>query len=195
MKQLQPVILASGSPRRKELLASTGIRFDVIVREVDETYPDTLPPNEVALFLAQKKSSAYVAEVNSGNIVITADTVVSIEDRILNKPRDVKEATEMLQLLSGKAHRVITGVCLRGRDFTECFQVITVVVFRTLALSEIRYYIENFRPFDKAGAYGIQEWIGLTGIEKIDGSYFNVVGLPVKEVYDKLLLHGIISLE
>ena len=193
MKQLQPVILASGSPRRKELLSSAGISFKVVVKEIDESYPDTLHADEVAQYLAQKKSAAYDEEVQNGNHVITADTVVCIEDSILNKPKNAQEAEEMLLLLSGKAHRVITGVCLRGPGFTECFQSVTTVIFKKLSLSEIRYYIENFKPFDKAGAYGIQEWIGLTGIEKIDGSYFNVVGLPVKELYDLFLLHRIIS--
>ncbi len=194
MKQYHPVILASGSPRRRQLLVETGIKFDVVLKDVDEQYPGSLPPADVALYLAQKKSQAYDHEVQEGNWVNTADTVVCIDQHILNKPNDTEDAYKMLQLLSGKAHRVITAVCLRSKSVNDCFQVETRVFFKSLSASEIRYYIELCKPFDKAGSYGIQEWLGLTGIEKIDGSYFNVVGLPVKELYEKLIYHNVISL-
>lgn len=194
MKQLRPLILASGSPRRKELLTAAGAEFTVVVKKIDETFPETLPLHEVAKFLAEKKSAAYDAEVSAGNFVITADTIVYVENSVLNKPSDPLEATAMLKLLSGKIHSVITGVCLRGPGMKEVFQSETLVTFRDLTDKEIQYYIEHYKPFDKAGAYGIQEWIGLTGIERIDGSYFNVVGLPVAELFEKLIFHKIISI-
>ncbi len=193
MKQAFPVILASGSPRRQALLKEMGIIFKVVTRDVDETFPDDMHRENVALFLAQKKSKIYDPEIEQGNVVITADTIVCIGDELLNKPQNHIAACSMLQKLSGKAHQVITGVCIRSRKFTESFHVSTTVVFKKLSDSEINFYVENYKPFDKAGAYGIQEWIGLTGIERIEGSYYNVVGLPVKELYEKLVELGVIT--
>ena len=186
MKQYHPVILASGSPRRRQLLAETGIKFEVILKEVDEQFPGSLLPADVALYLAQKKSQAYDQEVEAGNWVITADTIVCIEDIILNKPEDAEDAYKMLLFLSGKTHCVITAVCLRSSKISECFHVETRVVFKSLSESEIRYYIEKCKPFDKAGSYACQEWIGAIGIRRFEGDYFNVVGLPVNRVFHEL---------
>ena len=193
MKHTLPIILASGSPRRQALLKEAGVSFVVLIKDIEENYPNNLQREAVAVFLAQKKSKAYDNEVNQGSIVVTADTIVCAGNELLNKPANADEAKSMLQKLSGKDHQVITGVCIRGKEFTECFHVSTTVIFKKLSDSEINYYVENFKPFDKAGAYGIQEWIGLIGIERIDGSYYNVVGLPVKELYEKLIFLKVIS--
>jgi len=187
MKQTCKIILASGSPRRQSLLKELGVDFNVVLKEVDENYPEHLKKEEVALFLAQKKASVYKDEIEKGNVVITADTIVCADDRILNKPDGFDSALMMLQLLSGRSHQVITAVCISGIGLTHCFHEVTKVRFKSFSDSEIKYYIETCRPFDKAGGYGIQEWIGLIGLEQLEGSYSNVVGLPVKELYEKLV--------
>ncbi len=180
------LILASKSPRRKQLLADLGLIFRVETMEVDESFPAELPAGEVAVFLAQKKAQAFLPVLQSGQLVITADTVVVCGDEILNKPVDTAQAQAMLRLLSDKKHQVITGVCLVSSEKTVSFSVRTDVWFKKLSDQEINFYIENYRPFDKAGAYGIQEWIGYIGISRIEGSYFNVMGLPVQKLYEQL---------
>lgn len=180
-----PLILSSNSPRRKELLAGLDIPFEVrVIEDIDESYPDTLPTGEIAEYIAQKKAAAY--EVGNDEVLITADTIVVLDDQILGKPADAEEAKQMLSSLSGKTHHVITGVCLKSRDQQHHFSVISEVTFKTLAEEEIRYYVENYKPFDKAGAYGIQEWIGYIGVTGLSGSYFNVMGLPVQRIYEEL---------
>ena len=180
-----PLILSSNSPRRKELLAGLDIPFEVrVIEDIDESYPDNLPAGEIAEYIAQKKAAAY--EVGNDEVLITADTIVVLDDQILGKPADAEEAKQMLRSLSGKTHHVITGVCLKSRDQQHHFSVISEVTFKTLAEEEIRYYVETYKPFDKAGAYGIQEWIGYIGVTGLSGSYFNVMGLPVQRIYEEL---------
>ena len=180
-----PLILSSNSPRRKELLAGLDIPFEVrVIEDIDESYPDSLPTGEIAEYIAQKKAAAY--EVGNDEVLITADTIVVLDDQILGKPADAEEAKQMLSSLSGKTHHVITGVCLKSRDQQHYFSVISEVTFKTLAEEEISYYVENYKPFDKAGAYGIQEWIGYIGVTGLSGSYFNVMGLPVQRIYEEL---------
>lgn len=181
-------ILASQSPRRKQLLQELGLPFTIEVRSVVETYPETLSAKDTAIFLAEKKSTAFpIEEIPENVILIFADTVVAADDEILGKPKDHTQAVEILKKLSGKSHQVITGVFLKARNQQRKFGVSTKVMFKELTDIEIDYYVENFKPFDKAGAYGIQEWIGVAAIQGIEGSYFNVVGLPVHELYEQLL--------
>ena len=187
MKPIDNVILASGSPRRQELLQAMGIPFTVLVKQIDESFPESLTGANAALFIASKKADAYQNEAASGSVVITADTIVCIEGKILGKPADEAEAFSMLRMLSGKCHEVITAVCLLHKQQKVLFHDTTLVCFKPLTDEEIRYYISTCRPFDKAGGYGIQEWIGLIGIERIEGSYHNVVGLPVRKVYEQLM--------
>lgn len=182
----RPILLASNSPRRKELLAGLGLAFKVRVKEVQEDFPEHMRREEVAEFLASHKADAYAADLGD-EILITADTIVCLGERILNKPADFSEAQDMLRALSGTHHEVITGVCLLTSTSKTVFHDVTKVYFKPLSDEEIDYYIEHYKPFDKAGAYGIQEWIGMIGIEKIEGSYFNVVGLPVQKLYTHLL--------
>ena len=180
------IILASQSPRRQQLLQDLGINFSLRSIPVDEDYPETLAPEQVALFLAEKKGKIYQPGLSADELVITADTTVVIEETVLNKPADAQQATDMLIRLSGKVHQVITGVCLTTADGMHSFSDTTRVFFRTLRLTEIDYYVTQYKPYDKAGGYAIQEWIGMIGIEKIEGSYFNVVGLPVEKLYRAL---------
>lgn len=175
-------ILASGSPRRKELLKAAGLSFDVIRIDIDETYPVDLSPTETVDYLAKKKLNAC-QEFLTEKMVITADTLVFKDELILGKPANKPEAVEMLEQLSGNAHTVRTSVCLGYQKNFHQFNVSTKVFFNNLESSEIEYYVDNFKPYDKAGAYGIQEWIGHVGISKIEGSYTNVVGMPVYETY------------
>jgi septum formation protein len=186
--QMKSIILASQSPRRKELLALLDLEFTVEVREVDEKFPDNLDVTEVAEYLAKLKASVFT-DITDKQLIITADTVVVLDNHILGKPKSKAEATTMLQSLSNRSHQVITGVCVKSSDKTISFSNTTKVYFKELTASEIDYYIENYKPFDKAGSYGIQEWIGAIGISKIEGSYFNVVGLPIQE------LNAILTLE
>lgn len=184
MKQYN-ITLASKSPRRRELLAGLGIDFEVkVLPGIDESYPTELPATDVPQYIASKKASAY--EVAGRDLVITADTLVIVGDEILGKPHDAADAHRMLRSLSGRRHQVTTGVCMVSADKKRCFSVTTDVAFKALSDAEIDYYIERYRPFDKAGAYGIQEWIGYIGVTSIHGSYFNVMGLPVQRIYEEL---------
>jgi septum formation protein len=183
------VVLASGSPRRKSLLKGLDIDFDVEVRPVDETFPPALKREEITDYLAKLKASAFENPADN-EIIITADTIVWMNGRALNKPENADEALSMLQELSGKRHQVISSVCFSGSDFQRVVNECTNVWLAALSRDEIAYYIRKYRPFDKAGSYGIQEWIGLVGIEKLEGSYFNVVGLPTRLVYKTLMELG-----
>ena len=184
------IILASNSPRRKELLQGLGLDFKVLVIEgIDESYPNTLPAKDVAEYIAQKKAVPYTVE-NADDVVITADTVVVCDGEVMGKPTDAQNARHMLHKLSGKTHQVYTGVCLKDRVGERHFSVCTDVTFKQLSDEEIDYYVETFKPMDKAGAYGIQEWIGYVGITGIRGSYYNVMGFPVQRVYEELKTIG-----
>ena len=191
MKDLKyKLILASNSPRRKELLAGLGVPFEVrVLQDIDEHYPESLPVNEVARYIAKEKADAYRRIVASDELIITADTVVIVGDEILGKPIDEADAVRMLKLLSGRTHQVTTGVCLLTAEKERCFDVTTDVTFKTLTDEEIHYYVDRYRPFDKAGAYGIQEWIGYIGVTGLNGSYYNVMGLPVQRIYQELTKH------
>ena len=181
------IILASNSPRRKELLAGLGMPFEVrVLQDIDESYPDDLPVSEVALYIAGKKADAYRTTLADDELVITADTVVIVGDEILGKPVDEADAERMLRLISGRTHQVTTGVCMLTREMERRFAVTTDVTFKPLSDDEIHYYITRYRPFDKAGAYGIQEWIGYIGVTGLHGSYYNVMGLPVQRIYETL---------
>ncbi|MDQ3393613.1 MAG: Maf family nucleotide pyrophosphatase [Bacteroidota bacterium] len=185
MNFIRPLILASNSPRRKQLLQEAGFTFTVKTQQVTEDYPAEMPLISVAKYLAEKKAMAF-NHVLEDEIVIAADTVVIQDNTFLGKPKDAQEAENMLRLMSGKMHRVITGMCLLDRNKKISFDAATEVYFKNLTTEEINFYIEHYKPYDKAGAYGIQEWIGLIGIEKIVGSYYNVVGLPVQKLYEEL---------
>ena len=180
------LVLASQSPRRKELLSNLGYNFTQRLKQVDESYPNDLKPESVAEYLSRKKSEAYENDITDNEIIITSDTVVLLDGNILGKAKDKVEATNMLGLLSGKKHRVISGVSLLKKGKRKSFSVVTTVYMKNLSPEEISFYVTNFRPFDKAGAYGIQEWIGYVGVEKIEGSFYNVMGLPLKELYEEL---------
>jgi septum formation protein len=182
-----PLILASKSPRRQYLLNELGLQFEVRTKEVDESFPANLKAQEIPLYLCKKKADAFNNELNENTIVITADTIVWIDGQVLNKPENFDDAVRMLKLLSGKMHEVYTGVCLRSKEKTKSFYALTKVYFKTLSQEEIEYYINNYNPYDKAGSYGAQEWLGYIAIEKIEGTYFNVMGLPIKELYEELL--------
>ncbi len=182
------IILSSNSPRRKELLAGLGVDFEVrVLKDVDERYPDDIPLHEVPLYIAAEKASAYT--VAKDELVLTADTVVIVDDEILGKPQNRAEAYKMLRKLSGKTHQVVTGVCLTAINDRRSFTVTTDVEFKVLSDDEIYYYIDKYRPFDKAGAYGIQEWIGYVGVRSLKGSYYNVMGLPVQRIYEEFTSH------
>jgi len=189
MKDLKKykLILASKSPRRQYLLKELGLDFEVHTREVDESFPENLRAQEIPIYLSQKKADAFDDELSENTIVITADTIVWIDDQVLNKPENFADAVRMLKLLSGKKHEVYTGVCLKSKHKTISFYSLTNVYFKVLSQEEIEYYINNYNPYDKAGAYGAQDWIGYIAVEKIEGSYFNVMGLPVRELYEELL--------
>ena len=181
------LILASASPRRRQLLADCGLNFTLAEKfECDESFPADMPACEVAQYLSKIKSNAYPTELADGDIVLTADTVVIAEDKILGKPADKTEATAMLSMLSARKHIVTTGVTIRSKRLSHSFSVTSTVSFRALSNEEIDYYIETYKPYDKAGAYGIQEWIGYVAIEVIEGSFFNVMGLPVQRLYMEL---------
>ena len=181
------LILASNSPRRKELLSGLGMPFEVrVLQDIDETYPDDLPVNEVARYIAKEKADAYRRIIAPDELIITADTVVIVGDEILGKPVDEADAVRMLKLLSGRTHQVTTGVCLLTAEKESCFDVTTDVTFKALSDDEIHYYVNHYRPFDKAGAYGIQEWVGYIGVTGLHGSYYNVMGLPVQRIYQEL---------
>lgn len=181
----RPLILASSSPRRQYLLKEAGFHFTIEKPLGDESFPAELPLEHVARYLAEKKAD-YFRPTMKEEIVITADTVVIMNNTILNKPQDRKEAIGMLQLLSGQTHLVMTGVCIISKEKEESFDDATSVTFQSLTDKEIEYYVDNFKPYDKAGAYGAQDWIGMVAIQKIVGSYFNVMGLPIHKVYERL---------
>lgn len=181
------IILASNSPRRRELLAGLGLDFEVrVLPDIQENYPTSLPVKDIAQFIAREKADAYRSQLCASDLVITADTVVIVDDEVMGKPVDVADACRMLRKLSGRKHQVITGVCLLTATEQRQFSVVTDVVFKELTDDEILYYISQYRPFDKAGAYGIQEWIGYIGVTGIEGSYFNVMGFPVQRIYREL---------
>jgi septum formation protein len=181
------IILASKSPRRQELMHGIGLNFTVHVKEdIDEDFDLKMPSAQVATFLALKKANSYLNEIKENVILITADTIVCTEDEILNKPSDRQDAIRMLQHLSGKQHKVITGVCIKSTDREITFSSESIVYFKVLELPEIEYYVDQYNPYDKAGAYGIQEWIGYIGITRIEGSYFNVMGFPIQRVFEEL---------
>ena len=181
------LILASASPRRRELLAACDLEFTLAEKfECEECYPADLATDKVAEYLSQLKSNAYPHALGEKDILLTADTVVILGDKILGKPHSEEEAVEMISSLSGATHKVVTGVTLRTAKQTISFSAESLVSFRTLDAEEVRYYVEKYRPLDKAGAYGIQEWIGYIGIEGIEGSFYNVMGLPVQRLYATL---------
>jgi septum formation protein len=182
------IILASQSPRRQQLLHELGVKFDLISKDFDESYPASLKREEIALFLAKSKANQLMNELTDNDIIITADTIVWCNDKVLGKPVDRADAYSMLREISGNTHEVITGVTLLSKKIEKTFSVSTKVTFETLTDEDIYYYIDSFKPFDKAGAYGIQEWIGLAACSHIEGSYFNVVGLPVQRLYKELEL-------
>ncbi len=185
------LILSSNSPRRKELIQGLGIPFEVLVIQgIDESYPDTLPASEIAEYISIKKAAPYATGIKPGNVVLTADTVVVCNDEVMGKPKDEDDAYRMLRSLSGTTHQVYTGVCLTSDTEQRHFSVCTDVTFKALSDDEIWHYIREYRPFDKAGAYGIQEWIGYIGITGIHGSYYNVMGLPVQRIYQELCEMG-----
>ena len=180
------VILASASPRRQQLMREAGFLFEVRLKDIAENYPPDLPCEEVPEYLARLKASAFRDELQENELLVTADTVVCINGKIVGKPANREEAIGMLQELSGNQHRVVTGVCITTCRKQVSFSASTDVFFRPLEEEEIVYYTDEYRPFDKAGAYGIQEWIGYVGIERIEGSFYNVMGLPVQKLYDTL---------
>ena len=180
------VILASKSPRRQQFFKDLAIPFIIELKEVEEIYPQNLQKTEITDFLAQLKAEPF-DNLKASALLITSDTIVWLDNSALGKPKDRKEAVNMLQSLSGKKHEVITSVSIKSKEFQVVFNDTTAVYFKNLTTAEIEYYIDNYSPFDKAGSYGIQEWIGLIGIEKIEGSYFNVMGLPVHKLYKELM--------
>jgi septum formation protein len=180
------VILASKSPRRQQLLIEMGLSFDVVIRDYAESYPADLKGNEIPLYVAREKAKSFKNEIAVNEIVITADTIVWCNNEVLGKPVDAGDAKRMISELSGNTHEVITGVTLISASKERTFTDSSSVTFEILTEEEINYYIDNFKPFDKAGAYGIQEWIGVVACSRIEGSYFNVVGLPVQKLYKEL---------
>ena len=180
------LILASGSPRRQQFFKDLDLDFEIRLKEIEELYPNHLKAEEITNFLAQLKANAFEGELKAKDILITSDTIVWHQNQCLGKPKDYENAFQMLQLLSNATHEVITSVCFKTVDKTETFFEVTKVTFTTLSEEEIRYYLDHYKPFDKAGSYAIQEWIGYVGISKIEGSYTNVVGMPMHGVYEKL---------
>lgn len=181
------VLLGSGSPRRRELLSMMDIEFETIrLNDVNEVFPASLPAEEVAAYLSRLKAQTYIDKIDSETILITADTVVLVDNEIMGKPKNASEAKFMLQRLSGAKHKVITGVSLTTAGSIHTFDEVTIVEFDKISDADIDYYVEKYHPFDKAGSYGIQEWIGLIGVKKIDGCFYNVMGLPTSALYSHL---------
>jgi septum formation protein len=180
------IILASRSPRRQQLLREMGLKFDVVIKEYEEIYPEGLDGEAIAKYVAHEKAASFKNEISDNEIVIAADTIVWCNGKVLGKPLDYKDAVRILKEISGNTHKVITGVSLLSRSGELTFSESTKVVFEALSEEEISYYINKYKPYDKAGAYGIQEWIGIVACSHIDGSYFNVVGLPVQRLYAEL---------
>jgi septum formation protein len=181
------IILASGSPRRQQFLKELEIDFEIKLKEIEEIYPDHLKAEEITNFLAKLKASAFENELQDNEVLITSDTIVWLDNKALGKPIDASHAVRMLTEMSGKTHKVITSVCIKSTKKEVVFHEETLVTFTDLSLEEIEFYLKNYKPFDKAGSYGIQEWIGLVAIEKIEGSYANVVGLPTHKLYKELM--------
>jgi len=186
------LILASKSPRRQQLLQQMGYSFDVKIKDCDESYPKNLNPQEIVKHVCLNKAKAFENELSQNELLLTADTIVYINDRILEKPKNKTEAIEMIQLYSGKSHTVITGVCLADKNKKNIEFCETTVFVRNITSEEINYYVDNYSPYDKAGAYGIQEWLGAVAVEKIIGSFNNVMGLPTHLVYKMILQHTIL---
>lgn len=181
------IVLASNSPRRKELLSGLGVDYVVkTLPDVDETYPGGLNEEDIAKHIARGKAEAYREVMNDDELVITADTIVWLEGTVMGKPKDEEDAREMLRRLSGRTHQVVTGVCLTTTSMQKTFATVTDVTFSNLTEEEIDYYVTRYRPMDKAGSYGVQEWIGFVGVENLSGSYFNVMGLPIQRLYTEL---------
>lgn len=181
------IILGSNSPRRRELLAGLDLDFEVkVIPGLEEHYPTNLQPEEIPVFLAKQKAAAYIPTLPEKTLLITADTIVWNRNEVIGKPKNREDAIQMLQSLSGHEHHVVTGVCLTTTEKQKAFSVISAVKFATLTNEEIGYYVDKYQPFDKAGAYGIQEWIGYVGVENINGSFYNVMGLPVQRLYQEL---------
>lgn len=182
------IILASNSPRRRELLAGLGVPFEVkVLPDIEENYPADLPVADIAEYIAREKADAYRQLIGKHDLVITADTIVVVGDEVMGKPHDADDACRMLRKLSNRTHQVITGVCLTTADKQRQFSVKTDVTFKSLSEEEIAHYVNYYQPFDKAGAYGIQEWIGYIGVISLQGSYFNVMGLPVQRIYTEMM--------
>ena len=181
------IILASNSPRRKELLSGLDLDYEVkVLPDIEESYPEGLTMEEIPRYIAAEKAAAYKGIMSDNDLIITADTVVVLGDEVLGKPTGLDDARRMLRELSGKTHQVITGVNIMTKEKERGFSVVTDVTFKELSDDEIDYYVEKYRPLDKAGAYGIQEWIGYIGVTGLSGSYFNVMGLPVQRIYNEL---------
>lgn len=181
------VILASNSPRRKELLAGLGVDYEVrTLPDVDESYPETLKGADIPLYIAKEKADAYLSMMQPGELMITADTIVWLDGKVLGKPTGREDALRMLREMSGRTHEVFTGVCITTTEWQRSFTAQTEVRFANLSEEEINFYVEQFKPMDKAGAYGVQEWIGFIGVENISGSYYNIMGLPVQRLYKEL---------
>ena len=179
-------ILASKSPRRQELLHSLGIDFQVIIKSVDENFPEGLSKVEIPVYLAGIKAKPFLKELKYNDLLITADTIVWLNDRVLGKPSGKEEAVSMLRQLSGQKHEVISGVYLSSKNKQKSFYSVSEVEFKTLSIQEIEFYVSHFKPFDKAGSYGIQEWIGFIGITHIEGSFYNIMGLPIQKLYEEI---------
>ena len=181
------IILASNSPRRKELLSGLNIPYEIkTLPDIDESYPDNLTGEDIAIYIAKEKANAYLDQLDENTLLITADTIALLDGKVYGKPSDETDAKQMLRDLSGKTHQVITGVCITTKDKQVSFGVSSEVRFSKLDDDEIEYYVPNYKPFDKAGAYGVQEWIGYVAVEYISGSYFNIMGLPIQRLYREL---------
>ncbi len=181
------IILASNSPRRKELLSGLNIPYEIkTLPDIDESYPDNLIGKDIAIYIAKEKANAYLDQLDDNTLLITADTIVLLDGKVYGKPSDDTDAKQMLRDLSGKTHQVITGVSITTKEKQESFGVSSEVRFAKLEDDEIEYYVSNYKPFDKAGAYGVQEWIGYIAVEYISGSYFNIMGLPIQRLYREL---------
>ena len=181
------IILASGSPRRQQFFKEMDLHYTIRLKEIEEIYPEYLQAEEITNFLAELKASAFENELKENDVLVTSDTIVWLNGKALGKPKDYDDAFKMLQQLANQTHEVITSVCLKSIDKTDVFHCVTKVTFTNLSDEAIRYYLDNYKPFDKAGSYGIQDWIGLIGISKIEGSYTNVVGLPTEMLFQKLM--------
>ena len=181
------IILASGSPRRQQFFKEMDMHYTIRLKEIEEIYPEHLQAEEITNFLAELKANAFENELKENDVLVTSDTIVWLNGKALGKPKDYEDAFEMLQQLANQTHEVITSVCLKSIDKTEVFHCVTKVTFANLSDEAIKYYLDNYQPFDKAGSYGIQDWIGLIGISKIEGSYTNVVGLPTEMLFQKLM--------